>query len=141
MRWSRFALAALLTAPELADAGHFFRRPASPEVPPATMVAPNGVAVPDWAARRMRESPVPLAGQTWGRRPWAMPLAQQATPSAYWARASQLGFGPGPVPGYSNGPALGNIPSAPIGPDGGPLARRGFAPSPFLPWLYSPTGN
>jgi len=141
MRRLRLVLAALMIAPAPAGAGLFHRKPAQVEAPPSPLVAPNGVAVPSWAARRMRESPVPLAGQSWGRRPWAMPLAQQATPSAYWARASQFGFGAGPVPGYTNGPALGNIPSAPIGPDGGPLARRGFAPSPFLPWLYSPAGN
>ncbi len=138
------ALASLMLAVAPAEAGLLHRKPTQPEVPggqPAPLVAPNGEPVPAWAARRLRESRVPLYGQSWGRRPWAFPLAQQATPSAYWARASQLGFGAGPIPGYTNGPGLGNVPSAPMGPDGGPLARRGFAPSYFLPWMFSGTGN
>ena len=86
------------------------------------------------------ESPVPLYGKSWGRRPWAYALANQATPSAYWARLDQLGFGAGPIPGYTNGPGIGNIPSAPIGPDGGPAARPGVPPL-GRPTVLTPTDS
>lgn len=108
-----------------AHAGWRQRQAARPATP---MVTPNGTVVPAWAARRIAESPVPLyAPSASGRRPWAYPLAHQATPSALWARASQLGFGAGPVPGYTNGPGLGNIASMPMGPTGAaPFAGRGI---------------
>ena len=141
MRWIGCAWVVLGLASGMADAGVFRHRKSTREtVPPAPgsrMVTPNGVVVPNWAARKLANSPVPLQGKSWGRRPWALPLNQSDdTPAAYWARLDQLGFGAGPIPGYTNGPALGNIPSAPIGPDGGPMARRGFR-LPIAP--YSPS--
>lgn len=144
MRRIGLALLLLGLAALPAEAGARHRRAqAAASVPPTPgvprMVAPNGVVVPAWASRRIAESPVPLYGKSWGRRPWALPLASQATPSAYWARLNQLGFGPGVIPGYANGPGVGNIPSAPIGPDGGPAARQGFRSSvanPFYPYQY-----
>ena len=90
------------------------------------MVTPNGVAVPAWAARRIAESPVPLAAYGYGRRPWAYALAQQDTPSARMARADQLGYGAGPIPGYTNGPPVGNYPQAAVGPTGVIPARPGW---------------
>jgi hypothetical protein len=103
--------------------------PREQEVPGGrpNLVAPNGVEVPAWASKRMRESKVPLYGQSWGRRPWAMPLANQATPSASWARASQLGFGAGPIPGYgSDYGGAGNYPMASVGNQ----TVNGWAPNP-----------
>ncbi len=83
----------------------------------------------------MRESPVPLYGKSWGRRPWALPLSTQATPSATWARASQLGFGAGPVPGYTNDyGGAGNYPMAHVGRDD----VNGWAPSPNINRLFMP---
>ena len=73
----------------------------------------------------MENSPVPLSGYHWGRRPWAYPLAQQDTPSARMAQADQLGVGAGPIPGYTNGPPLGNYPQAAVGPTGVVPTRRG----------------
>ena len=99
------------------------------------LVAPNGVVTPAWAARRMEQSPVPLYGYSWGRRPWAFPLAQQATPSANMARADQLGVGAGPIPGYTNGPPLGNYPTAPLGPTGFLPNFRGSSRYPFNVYL------
>jgi hypothetical protein len=142
-----FSLLMLVSAN--AEAGWIFKKhkPAE-EVPgarPANLVTPNGVEVPAWASRRIRESPVPLASPMWGRRPWAFALSNQGTPSAFWARADQLGFGAGPVPGYTNGPAVaGNAPSMPMGPGatgyGWPQAgsSRGFAP--IYPFNTSLTG-
>lgn len=106
------------------EAGWRDRRSAGSAATAPQLVASNGVVVPTWASRRIGYSPVPLAGYTWGRRPWAYPLAQQATPSANMARASQLGIGAGPVPGYTNGPPLGNYPTAPVGPTGELPPRR-----------------
>jgi hypothetical protein len=133
------ALALLILVSATADAGWIFKKKkAAEEVPgghPAQLVAPNGVVVPPWASKRMQESPVPLFGKPWGRRPWALALSSQATPSAVYARADQLGFGAGPVPGYTNGPNLGgNIPSAPVGPDNG----NGWGPPPGLRNLFMP---
>lgn len=83
------------------------------------MVTPNGTVVPYWAARRIAASPVPLVQPSAnGSRPWAYALAHQDVPSAYWATLSQGGFGAGPIPGFTNGPPLGNIPSMPMGPTG-----------------------
>lgn len=151
MRRLGLALILLGLASGPAVAGGFRRHGprAAEQVPPTPglayptgMVTPNGVAVPGWAARRIASSPVPLEGKSWGRRPWAYALSNQATPSAYWARLDQLGFGAGPIPGYTNGPPIGNIPSAPMGPDGGPLARRGFrAPLGFPFFPYTGGGN
>lgn len=151
MRRLGFALILLWFVPDPAEAGGFRRHgpraaeevPPTPGVPgPRRMVTPNGVVVPAWASRRIESSPVPLQGKSWGRRPWAYPLSTQATPSAYWARIDQLGFGAGPTPGYTNGPGIGNIPSAPIGPDGGPLARQGFrVPVRFPFYRYPLTGR
>lgn len=102
---------------------------ANPPSPPRQLVAPNGVITPTWATRRLESSPVPLYGQSWGRRPWAFPLAQQATASANMARADQLGYGAGPIPGYTNGPPLGNYPVAPIGNRSSADRKRGYGPS------------
>lgn len=126
-----------------ADAGWRDRR--APSAPP--LVAPNGVVTPSWAARRMEESPVPLYGYSWGRRPWAYPLAQQATASANMARWDQLGYGAGPIPGYTNGPPLGNYPTAPRGPTPprsvqGPGYGPGFGPGGIYPRnAYGYLGN
>jgi hypothetical protein len=127
------ALALLIFSGLPADAGVFSRfwdkqqesmfsrknRPHQEEVPggrPPNLVTTNGVEVPAWASKRIRESPVPLYGKSWGRRPWAMALSNQATPSAAWARADQLGYGAGPVPGYTNDYAgAGNYPMASVG--------------------------
>ena len=121
MKRMGMALTILILATAQADAGIFSRKkPYEEEVPgghPQQLVAPNGVVVPAWASKRMQESPVPLQGKSWGRRPWALPLSTQATPSAVWARADQLGFGAGPIPGYTNGYGnAGNYPTASVGP-------------------------
>ncbi len=128
-----------------AEAGLFHAKKAEPEVPggtpPGQLVAPNGVVVPKWASKRMQESPVPLHGKSWGRRPWALPLSMQNTPSARWARADQLGYGAGPIPGYTNGPPVGNTPTASVGPNGPGLpVTRGFFGSPF-PFNIYQSGN
>lgn len=128
-----------------AESGFFHAKKGEPEVPGGAptqqLVAPNGVVVPKWASKRMQESPFPLSGPSWGRRPWALPLAQQNTPSARMARADQLGYGAGPIPGYTNGPPLGNYPTASVGPDGPgvPRVRRGFGP--IFPFNIYQTGN
>ena len=114
------ALTILTLVTAQAGAGIFSKnKPYEEEVPgghPQQLVAPNGVVVPAWASKRMQESPVPLSGKSWGRRPWALPLSTQATPSAVWARADQLGFGAGPIPGYTNDYAgAGNYPVASVG--------------------------
>jgi hypothetical protein len=125
MKWTGLALALVIFATAGADAGIFSRKkPPEEEVPGGhprpRLVAPNGVVVPAWASKRMLESPVPLYGKSWGRRPWPLPLSTQATPSATYARADQLGFGAGPIPGYTNGPNLGgNYPVANVGPGNG----------------------
>ena len=106
-----------------ARAGGLFRRDEANA--PHRLVAPNGAVTPAWATRRMENSPVPLFGSYGGRRPWAFPLAQQNTPSARMARADQLGVGAGPIPGYTNGPPLGNYPTAAVGPTGFVPTRRG----------------
>jgi hypothetical protein len=140
-------LIVLLTASTAAEAGGFRHRKAKSEAVPPTpgvvdpgrMVTPNGVVVPSWASRQIASSPVPLLGKSWGRRPWAMALnTGSTTPAAYWARLDQLGYGAGPIPGYTNGPSMGNVPSMPIGPDGGPLARQGFRLGVFprIPYAY-----
>ena len=121
MKRMGMALTILILATAQSDAGIFSRKkPYEEEVPgghPQQLVAPNGVVVPAWASKRMQESPVPLQGKSWGRRPWALPLSTQATPSAVWARADQLGFGAGPIPGYTNGYSnAGNYPTANVGP-------------------------
>ncbi len=133
------SLGCLLLASAAVDAGWFSKKHKSAEeVPgahPTQLVAPNGVVVPAWASKRMAESPVPLYGKSWGRRPWALPLSTQATPSAVWARADQNGFGVGPVAGYSNGPGIaGNTPSAPVGPGNG----NGWAPPGGLRNVFMP---
>jgi len=115
------------------EAGDRRQRPAAH--PPHQLVAPNGVVTPTWATRRLENSPVPLYGYHWGRRPWAYPLAQQNTPSANMAQWDQLGYGAGPIPGYTNGPPLGNYPTAPIGPTGYLPPRRGFLGYPFNVYL------
>ncbi len=133
MRKLGIALALLIFSGLPADAGVFSRfwakqeesmfsrknRPHQEEVPggrPPNLVTTNGVEVPAWASKRIRESPAPLYGKSWGRRPWALPLSTQATPSAVWARADQLGFGVGPVTGYSNDyGGAGNYPMASVG--------------------------
>ena len=133
----------LTTTPAMA--GLFHKKAKKEEVPGGhpPMVTPNGVTVPAWAAKRLEQASGPLYGKFWGRRPWAMPVSQASTrSSAYWAYLDQQGFGAGPIPGYTNGPPLGNVPSMPMGPDGGPLARRGFRASPLFPFFpYSVTGN
>jgi hypothetical protein len=145
MRRVGLALIVLLSASTAAEAGGFrHRKPKSEAVPPTPgvadpgrMVTPNGVVVPTWASRQIARSPVPLYGKSWGRRPWALALnSGTTTPAAYWARLDQLGYGAGPVPGYTNGPSMGNVPSAPIGPDGGPRARQGFR-LPVFPYYPS----
>ncbi len=114
--------------------------PPTPGAPdPRRLVTPNGLTVPVWATRRIESSPVPLAGKSWGRRPWAYALSNQRTPSAYWARLSQNGFGAGPVPGFSNGPPIGNVPSAPVGPDLGISARQRTRA--LEGFRYATTGN
>ena len=111
------------------------------------LVAPNGVVTPMWAAKRMENSPVPLYGNYWGRRPWAFPVAQQATASANMARWDQLGYGAGPIPGYTNGPPLGNYPTAAVGPTPprsvqGPGYGPGFSPGSVYPRnVYGYPGN
>ena len=139
MRRISLALAILLAFTALADAGWIFHRKKKEEVPGGqpNLVAPNGVEVPAWASKRMRESTVPLFGVPWGRRPWAMPLSTQATPSAVWARADQLGFGPGPVSDWSTSiGAAGNAPSAPVGPDqpGQLWGQRAGSRNSIFPW-------
>ncbi len=137
------ALLVLFLAANPADAGLFHQKPAREEVPgghPQPLVAPNGVEVPAWASRRIQQSPVPLFGPSWGRRPWAFPLAQQQTPSARMARADQLGYGAGPIPGYTNGPPLGNYPQASVGPGDGSFPTRRINKS-FFPFVTYMTGN
>jgi hypothetical protein len=120
--------------------------PREQEVPGGrpNLVTTNGVEVPAWASKRMRESQVPLYGKSWGRRPWALPLSTQATPSAVWARGDQLGLTVGP--GYTNDyGGAGNYPMASVGnrtvngwaPPGG--IRNVFAP-PFFPFNTVPNG-
>jgi hypothetical protein len=134
------ALALLLLVSATVDAGWPFKKhkPAE-EVPgghPEQLVTPNGVVVPAWASRRIQESPVPLYGKSWGRRPWALPLSTQGTPSAVYARIYQNGFGAGPTPGYTNGYGIaGNMASAPVGPGDGP----GWGPPPGSRNLFMPS--
>jgi hypothetical protein len=141
MKWMGLALTTLILASAQAEAGIFSKKKNQPEeVPgghPQQLVAPNGVVVPVWASKRMQESPVPLYGKSWGRRPWALPLSTQATPSAVWARADQLGIvGAGPNPGYTNGPhgPGANYPMGSVGP-GNP---NGWGPYPGLRNLFMP---
>ncbi len=139
VRSTGLCLAILVIAGPVADAGIFSRNKAQvAEVPggqPPNLVAPNGVEVPTWASRRMRESTSPLYGKSWGRRPWALPLSNQSTPSAVWARASQLDYGVGPVPGYSNDyGGAGNYPMAHVGKDD----VNGWAPGPNINRLFMP---
>ncbi len=144
MKGLMLGLAILGSTATSAPAGLFSHKKAESEVPggsPPNLVAPNGVEVPKWASKRMRESPVPLYGKSWGRRPWALPLSMQNTPSARMARADQLGVGAGPVPGYTNGPNVGNYPTASVGPNGpGPLRTKGFLGASF-PFNIYQTGN
>jgi hypothetical protein len=113
-------------------------RPHQEEVPgghPPNLVTTNGVEVPAWASKRIRESPTPLYGKSWGRRPWALPLSNQATPSATWARADQLGFGTGPITGYTNDyGGAGNYPMASVGKD----SYNGWGQAPNRNWLFMP---
>jgi hypothetical protein len=151
VRKSGIALALLIFSGLPADAGVFSRFwdkqqesmfsrknwPREQEVPGGrpNLVAPNGVEVPGWASKRMRESQVPLYGKSWGRRPWAMALSNQATPSAAWARADQLGYGAGPVPGYTNDYAgAGNYPMASVGN----TTVNGWGPSWGIRRLFMP---
>lgn len=136
------ALSLLMLISANVDAGWFSKKNKPPEeVPgahPTQLVAPNGVVVPAWASKRMAESPVPLNGKPWGRRPWALPLSRQATPSAVYAQADQLGFGAGPVPGYTNGPNVGgNYPSAPVGPNSDKI--NGWGPPPGVRNIFMPS--
>jgi hypothetical protein len=156
MKRMGMALTILILATAQLDAGIFSRKkPYEEEVPgghPQQLVAPNGVVVPAWASKRMQESPVPLQGKSWGRRPWALPLSTQATPSAVWARADQLGFGAGPIPGYTNGyGGAGNYPVASVGPGNvnglGPrlgirnlFTRSGYPSNPGYPYVTGITG-
>ncbi len=132
------ALALLMFVSANVDGGWFSKKKVDDEVPgahPDQMVTPNGVVVPKWASRRIAESPVPLYGKSWGRRPWALALSTQATPSAVYARAYQMDFGAGPVPGYTNGPGLaGNVASAPVGPGNG----YGWGPPPGIRNVFAP---
>lgn len=106
------------------------------------LVAPNGVVTPYWAAKRMEKSPVPLFGSYEGRRPWAFPLAQQATASANMARWDQLGYGAGPIPGYTNGPPLGNYPTAAVGPTPPRSVQGpGYGPNSSYPYSTYLNGN
>ena len=60
------------------------------------------------------------------------------------ARADQFGYGAGPIPGYTNGPPLGNYPTAPVGPgvSGGPGYGPGFGPGSGYPYnVYLNGGN
>src|SRR5436309_1162555 len=86
MKGLKIALTFVVLGTVQADAGIFSRKKAVDEdVPgghPQQLVTTNGVVVPAWASRRIQESPVPLYGKSWGRRPWALPLSTQATPSA-----------------------------------------------------------
>ena len=139
MKRMGLALAFLTVAMVPADAGIFSKKKnAEEEVPgghPQQLVTTNGVVVPVWASRRIQESPVPLYGKSWGRRPWAYALSTQATPSAVWARADQLGFGAGPIPGYTNGPTgSGNYPMANVGPG----TVNGWAPGFGIRSLFLP---
>src|SRR5258708_37986287 len=88
MKGLKLALVLVGLATVQADAGIFSRKKAVQEEvpggPPQQLVTTNGVVVPVWASRRIQESPVPLYGKSWGRRPWALPLSTQATPSAVW---------------------------------------------------------
>ena len=150
MRSTGIALVLLIFASVRADAGIFSNfkakqepsmfsrknRPHQEEVPgghPPNLVTTNGVEVPTWASKRIRESPVPLYGKSWGRRPWALPLSNQATPSATWARATQLGYGIGP--GFGNDySGAGNFPMAHVGRD----TVNGWGASPNPNWLFMP---
>ena len=102
--------------------GKLFRR--AHAAPTQRMVTPNGAVVPTWATRRIENSTIPLSAPTYGRRPWAYALSMENTPSSRWAAASQLGFGAGPIPGYTNGPPLGNYPQAAVGPNDTPVPPR-----------------
>jgi hypothetical protein len=154
VRSTGIALALLMFLGLSADAGVFSRFwdkqqesmfsrknwPREQEVPGGrpNLVAPNGVEVPAWASKRMRESRVPLYGPSWGRRPWAYALSHQATPSAAAARSDQLGFGAGPVPGYTNDyGGAGNYPMASVGKD----TVNGWGPAGGLRSLVSPNPN
>ena len=127
-------VAILLLVVNPAEAGLFHKKAAKNEVlsghPP--MVTTNGVVVPTWAARRLEQAPGPLYGQSWGRRPWAMPVSQVYTgPASRYARAGVYGFGLGVTPGFTNGPPLGNYPQASVGPGDGFVRSRPnyFAPT------------
>ena len=111
--------------------GKWFHR--ANTAPPHRMVTPNGSVVPAWATRRIENSTVPLFAPLDGRRPWAYALSMENTPSSRWAAASQLGFGAGPIPGYTNGPTLGNYPQASVGPNASvvPPQRNPFVGFPF----------
>ena len=102
--------------------GKLFRR--TNAAPPRRMVTPNGAVVPVWATRRIENSTVPLFAPSSGRRPWAYALSMENTPSSRWAAASQLGVGAGPIPGFTNGPPLGNYPQAAVGPNGTAVPPR-----------------
>ncbi len=140
MKWMGLALSLALFATAPVDAGIFSKKKAqAEEVPgghPTQLVTTNGVVVPAWASRRIAESPVPLYGKSWGRRPWALALSTQATPSAVAARADQLGYGAGPIPGFTNGPngPAANYPMASVGKD----EVNGWAPRPGLRNLFMP---
>ena len=111
--------------------GKRFYRANSP--PPPRMVTPNGTVVPSWATRRLENATVPLFAPASGRRPWAYALSMENTPSARWAAASQLGIGAGPIPGFTNGPPLGNYPQAAVGLSDPPVPphRNPFFGFPF----------
>ena len=151
MKWMGLALSLVVFTTPPVDAGIFSKKKSqAEEVPgghPKQMVTPNGVVVPAWASKRIAESPVPLYSKSWGRRPWALALSTQATPSAVAARADQLGYGAGPIPGFTNGPngPAANYPMANVGngnPNGWrpyPGLRNLFMPGPY-PWATGVNG-
>ncbi len=139
MKRTGLALTLLVLAMAQADAGVFAKKKQAKEEVPGghpPMVTTNGTPVPAWAAKRSQESPVPLYSKSWGRRPWALALSTQATPSAVMARSEMLGFAAGPMPGYTNGPHAGgaNYPEASVGPGN----RNGWGPYPGLRNLFMP---
>ncbi len=117
------------SGPNVDAGGKLFHRANGEQ--PYRMVTPNGSVVPVWATRRIENSTVPLFAPTYGRRPWANALNMANTPSGHWARASQLGYGAGPVPGFSNGPPLGNYPQAAVGPNSETVSPRQSSAWPF----------
>ena len=137
------AVAVVAVATIQAEAGLFHKKDQAEEVPGGhpQLVAPDGSVVPPGATRQMERSPGPLYGQSAGRRLWALPAKYRNSPSARWAMADQLGYGVGPIPGFTNDVMLGNYPTASVGP-GDPAARmRPFRPSAFPFFTALPGGH